>query len=65
MFVVSVRGEVSRFITTEGQAFGHPPFSRPPVRPDGWLWGLTENQIPSSRVLPVDASPPSHPSFEI
>ena len=27
------------------------PISRPPVRPDGWLRGLTEKQSPSSIVI--------------
>ena len=27
-----------------------PPFSRPPVRPDGCLWGLTQNQTPSRAI---------------
>jgi|GEM_PF-1830112 len=26
----------------------HPPFPRPPIRPNGWLRGLAEKQNPSS-----------------
>ena len=25
-----------------------PPFTRPPVQPDGWVRGLTQNQTPGS-----------------